>query len=193
MKQEQINKPFSIPKQTVYAAWKEVKKGNRGSAGIDKVSIEEYQQSTGKNLYKLWNGEIIERTEGVPQGSVIGPGLANLFMHYVFDKWMQIHYPHIPFERYADDTICHCRTKAEAEQMQTVISQRITSCKLSLNTDKNGSLSTRLDKLLRKIFTKRVEIHASSIKSCHSTLGEKEVQTLQRQCKAHVAMVNKKL
>jgi len=86
--------------------------------------------------YVTVKGEQIARTMGVAQGSVIGPVLANLFMHYVFDKWMQIHYPDIPFERYADDTICHCGSKSEAERMRQIISNRLAECKLMLNESK---------------------------------------------------------
>jgi RNA-directed DNA polymerase len=57
-------------------------------------------------------------------------------MHYVFDKWMLINFPHLPFERYADDTICHCRTKQEAETMKTIIMNRLAACKLKLNEEK---------------------------------------------------------
>ena len=86
--------------------------------------------------YQTKDGELIERTMGVPQGSVIGPVLANLFLHYVFDRWMEINYPEVPFERYADDTICHVRTREEAEHMKEVIMQRFSECKLTLNDEK---------------------------------------------------------
>lgn len=88
--------------------------------------------------YESVQCERIERTMGVAQGSVIGPLLANLYLHYVFDKWMQIHHPEIPFERYADDIICHCRSKEEAEKMKAVIKNRLSECKLKLNEDKTS-------------------------------------------------------
>jgi RNA-directed DNA polymerase len=86
--------------------------------------------------YQTKDGQQIVRENGVPQGSVVGPILANLFMHYTFDEWMRRKYPHVPFERYADDTICHCRTKEEAEQLKCAIMERLAMCKLSLNETK---------------------------------------------------------
>lgn len=49
------------------------------------------------------DGKKISRNAGVPQGGVISPVLSNLFLHYVFDKWMKINFPENPWCRYADD------------------------------------------------------------------------------------------
>jgi RNA-directed DNA polymerase len=86
--------------------------------------------------YQLASGEQIERSQGIAQGSVIGPLLANLFLHYAFDRWMDVYHPDIPFERYADDTLCHCRSKEEAEALKESIKERFLSCKLKLNEEK---------------------------------------------------------
>jgi retron-type reverse transcriptase len=63
------------------------------------------------------DGSVVARMAGTPQGAVISPLLANLFLHYAFDMWMAREFPHIPFERYADDAICHCRTEGEARAL----------------------------------------------------------------------------
>src|SRR5215472_8655027 len=59
-------------------------------------------------------GTLVERTKGTPQGGVVSPLLANLFLHYTFDLWMQRTYPSIRFERYADESIVHCRSEEES-------------------------------------------------------------------------------
>jgi RNA-directed DNA polymerase len=81
-------------------------------------------------------GQLTTREKGTPQGGVVSPLLANLFLHYGFDAWMVRKYPSIPFERYADDAIVHCRTKKEAENMREAIILRMAECGLELNLQK---------------------------------------------------------
>jgi len=74
--------------------------------------------------------------EGTPQGGVISPLLANLFLHYAFDKWLGKTYPKLPFVRYADDIIVHCNTQQEAEEVLEAIKMRMAECRLELNAKK---------------------------------------------------------
>ena len=82
---------------------------------------------------RLPDGTISERTMGTPQGSAISPLLANLFMHYAFDAWMARTYPAVTFERYCDDAVVHCRSKAQAEFIRDRIAARLAECGLELH------------------------------------------------------------
>jgi RNA-directed DNA polymerase len=82
------------------------------------------------------DGRLVPRERGTPQGGVISPLLANLFLHYAFDRWLAAHYPQVPFERYADDVIAHCRTEKEAQEMRAAIAARLQSCGLELHPEK---------------------------------------------------------
>jgi len=77
-----------------------------------------------------------ERNKGTPQGGVLSPLLANLFLHYAFDEWMRRNHPQVLFERYADDVIVHCRSEAEVQRMKSAIGKRLTDCKLELHPNK---------------------------------------------------------
>lgn len=82
------------------------------------------------------DGTIEQRTKGTPQGGVISPLLANLFLHYAFDCWMQRRYPVVPFERYADDVIVHCRSEGDAHRVLAAIRERLAACGLELHPTK---------------------------------------------------------
>jgi len=81
----------------------------------------------------LPDGTRLRRERGTSQGSVVSPLLANLFLHYAFDRWMTDHCPGVPFERYADDVICHCRSEAQARSLRTALEARLAECKLELH------------------------------------------------------------
>lgn len=84
----------------------------------------------------LPDGTLLKRDRGTPQGGVISPLLANIFLHLVFDQWMEKHYPNIHFERYADDIVVHCRSRKQLRMIHHRIESRLKQCRLRLNPNK---------------------------------------------------------
>lgn len=84
----------------------------------------------------LESGEREVNMRGTPQGGVISPLLSNLYLHYALDKWLRIHYPNLPFVRYADDVIVHCRTEEESKEVLQTIKSRLSECDLTLHPKK---------------------------------------------------------
>lgn len=83
------------------------------------------------------SGELVQKKgEGTPQGGVISPLLANLFLHYVLDKWLEKEYPQLSFVRYADDVIVHCYSEGQSLEVLNVIKNRLGQCKLRLSEAK---------------------------------------------------------
>jgi RNA-directed DNA polymerase len=82
------------------------------------------------------DGTLTSRDKGTPQGSVISPLLANLYLHYAMDEWLRRNYPKIPFERYADDSVVHCKTEREAKDVLVSLKNRMAECGLELHPDK---------------------------------------------------------
>ena len=85
---------------------------------------------------QLEEGTLVNRTKGSPQGSVISPLLANLFMHHAFDDWMRRNHPNIQFERYVDDVVIHCVSEKQAKFVLKMIRARLQSCGLELHPEK---------------------------------------------------------
>ncbi len=82
------------------------------------------------------DGQLIARDRGTPQGGVVSPLLANLFLHYAFDCWMSREFPDIPFCRYADDGLIHCRNQLRARMMLEAIGRRFKECGLEMHPEK---------------------------------------------------------
>jgi len=91
------------------------------------------------------DGSVVPRIKGVPQGSVIGPVMMNLFMHYCFDRWMQQKHPYTPFVRYCDDAVVHCTSKVQAHWKLVAIGKRLQECGLKLNLEKSSIVYCQKD------------------------------------------------
>jgi RNA-directed DNA polymerase len=95
-----------------------------------------YIQRWLKAPFQMPDGTVKERTKGTPQGGVISPVLANLFLHYAFDIWMDRNHPDKPFARYADDAVVHCHSKEDAERLRYSLEKRLAECGLELHQTK---------------------------------------------------------
>ena len=85
---------------------------------------------------KLKDGSRQTRDRGTPQGGVISPLLANLFLHLSFDQWIKDNFPCIHFERYADDIVVHCRSLKQSLWIKGKIERRLRLCLLELHPEK---------------------------------------------------------
>lgn len=102
----------------------------------DKKWVVMYIERWLKAPFEMQDGTTIERKSGIPQGGVISPVLANLFMHYAFDRWITINFPQNSWARYADDAVIHCGTKGTAELLRIRLDERLRECGLELHSDK---------------------------------------------------------
>lgn len=94
---------------------------------------------------QLADGSKVIREAGTPQGSVVSPVLSNLFLHYVFDKWMQRNYPTTPWCRYADDGLVHCKTEQQAKDILELLNKRFQECGLQLHPQKTRIIYCKND------------------------------------------------
>lgn len=85
---------------------------------------------------QLPDGTLVPREKGTPQGSPISPILANVYMHYAFDRWMAREHPGCPFERYADDVVVHCDNEEQARTLRVAIADRLRALGLELHPEK---------------------------------------------------------
>jgi RNA-directed DNA polymerase len=95
------------------------------------------------NVGIMADGVFEETKAGTPQGGVVSPLLANLYLHVAFDEWMRKYHPEKPFERYADDVVIHCKTEKQAQFMLRQVRQRMKTCFLELHPEKTKIVNLR--------------------------------------------------
>jgi RNA-directed DNA polymerase len=81
-------------------------------------------------------GQAVVRERGTPQGGVVSPLLANLFLHYALDAWLRRHMRSVRFCRYADDGVIHCKSEAQAKLVLRKLAERLNQCALELHPEK---------------------------------------------------------
>src|SRR5262245_30128470 len=114
------------------------------------------------------DGRSEARTKGTAQGGVVSPLLLNLVLHYVFDRWMQRHYPQHPFERYADDGLAHCQTEGQAGALKEALVARVAECGLELHPDKTRIVYCKDDDRRGEYLHTKVDFLGYTFQASHS-------------------------
>jgi RNA-directed DNA polymerase len=81
-------------------------------------------------------GTLVMRERGTPQGGVVSPLLANLFLHYALDAWLRREMRSVRFWRYADDAVIHCKSEVQARLVLRKLGDRLRACGLELHPEK---------------------------------------------------------
>lgn len=130
---------------------------------FENVSHELLMKALGKHVSEKWvmmyirrwleapvhleDSSILESTgKGTPQGGVISPLLANLYLHYCVDKWLEKHYPRVKMVRYADDLVIHCGSHKTAQEVLSALTVRLQECSLTAHPDKTKIVYCKKDK-----------------------------------------------
>jgi group II intron reverse transcriptase/maturase len=162
------------------------------SSFFDKMSHELLQKAIERHVQEKWAKMYITRWlqapigdrkgiirfrdgKGTPQGGVISPLLANLFLHYAFDRWFERAYPDLGFVRYADDIIVHCNGQWEAEQVLIAIRKRLGECRLQLNEQKTKIVYCKKDHRKEKFKTVKFDFLGFSFQPRPTTTKEGEI------------------
>ena len=95
-------------------------------------------------------GGLVKREAGTPQGGVISPVCANLFMHYALDCWMEYNFRDLPWARYADDVVIHCVSEKQAKYLKWRLDRQLRLCKLQMHPDKTRIVHCTSDRFPRK-------------------------------------------
>ena len=118
------------------------------------------------------DGTLRERDRGTPQGSAVSPVLANLFLHYAFDSWLEREFPAVEFERYADDAVVHCATEHQARKVRDALAERLEKLGLRLHPGKTRIVYCK-DANRRRLVRAHV-VHVPGVRVPSSQRGEQE-------------------
>ena len=136
------------------------------------------------------DGTTVERSRGTPQGGVVSPILANLFLHYAFDLWMARTHPDLPWCRYADDGLVHCRSEQEAQALKAELQARLAECRLEMHPTKTKIVYCKDGKRKRQVPERQIRLsrirfrprwsrtpeqtHVLGLQPCGQRLGAEE-------------------
>jgi len=132
---------------------------------------------------QLADGTLVERTRGTPQGGVVSPILANLFLHYAFDAWMVRTFPGVPWCRYADDGLIHCKTETQALAIKAALAERFAQCGLEMRPDKTHVVYCKDGSRKGQYSNTKFDFLGYTF----SAAGREESQTKQSVCELHAS------